>query len=546
MKTVLAKTSFFLLLLPLGIVAQKKQVLAEEELKTWHFMDFEQDTIPGISLERAYRELLRNKKGQEVIVAVLDTKIDMNHEDIKDQLWVNTDEIPDNRIDDDKNGYVDDINGWNFLGNSNGEDVVIQQAESTRIVKRYGSKFESVPKEKIRAEERETYELYLRAKKIYEHDLAETKSDIKYFDSVAVVFKRARDTVEQLLGKAAHTSTGVDSLAKLHPKLEDDLNYYARALKYSITEDLYQKNIDRSTKYLTTMYSLDYDDRILLKDDPQSLSDVPYGNNILINNALDFQHSTPVSGLMAATRDNGVGVDGISNTIKIMPVVMVAEGDEHDKEIALAIRYAVDNGADIINMSWGKYLSMHVEWVRDAFRYAEEHDVLLVSASGNSGKNVDEEITYPNDDIDGVEFVDNFIMAGGHTRAVDSTLVAWFSNYGKNSVDIFAPAHDIYAPEIENGYGTTRGTSFASPLVAGVAALLKSYYPNLTAKQLKKIILESGTPLDIDVKIRNGENTEMVPFSELSKTGKILNAHNALKMAQNYSSESLYRIKQKD
>ncbi|NHF60470.1 S8 family serine peptidase [Flavobacteriaceae bacterium TP-CH-4] len=535
-----------LVFMPMICNGQKKQALTEEQLKTWHLKDIGRDTIPGIGLERVYKELLANRKGEEVVVAVLDTKIDVNHEDIKDQLWVNTDEIPGNGIDDDRNGYTDDINGWNFLGNAKGADVVKQSAESTRIVKKYAPLYESRDREDIPESEKEAYRLYQKAKQIYETDVAETKQTLKYLDSAVVVFTRAKDTVANLLSANSYTTTEVDSLAKAYPTLESDLGFLSQMMGYDISESDYDESIALFTDWMSTLYSLEYDERSVLGDNPDVLTDVPYGNNILINNDLYFQHSTPVSGLMAATRNNGIGVDGISNSIKIMPVVMVAEGDENDKEVALAIRYAVDNGADIINMSWGKYLSLHADWVRDAFKYAEDNDVLLVSGSGNDGKNTDIEINYPNDNLNGVEFVDNFIMAGGHGYALDSTLIASFSNYGKNSVDIFAPAVKVYAPDIDNTYKFTRGTSFASPLTAGVAALVKSYYPNLSAAQLKQIIMESGTPINIDVRIFKEDDTvEMLPFSELSKTGKILNAHSAMLLAEKVSQESL-KLKLKD
>jgi len=533
-----------LFLLPLTTKAQKKQELSEEDLKTWWQKDFEQDSIHGISLDRAYSELLADKKGQEIIVAVLDTKIDINHEDLKDQIWVNTDEIPDNHIDDDKNGYIDDINGWDFLGTTAGEDVVIQQTEATRIVKRYRTIYDSIAENKVPAEGKKSFLLYQKAKKLYDADVAETNATIKYMDSAVVVFRRARDTVAHMLSRTDYTKDKIDSLANSFPDLKSDLDYYSRMYSYGVTEETFAENVVRLNEYKSTVYGLYYDDRILLQDDPEVFNDVPYGDNTLVNNELAFQHSTPVSGLMAGTRDNGVGVNGISNHIRIMPVVMVAEGDEYDKEVALAIRYAVDNGADIINMSWGKYLSLHVDWVRDAFRYAQEHDVLLVSGAGNDSKDTDMVVNYPNDNIDGAEFVDNFIMAGGHTHRTDSTLISSFSNYGKNTVDIFAPASNIYAPDVNDSYKFTSGTSFASPLTAGVAALLKSYYPSLTAPELKHILMDSGTPIDMEVLLPSREESDkMVHFSELSKTGRVLNAYNALKMAEEYSNRHLNRIK---
>lgn len=528
-----------LLFLPFFTEAQKKQDLSKEELKTWWQKDVEQDTIPGISLNRAYNELLQNRKGEEVIVAVLDTKMDIDHEDLKQQLWVNVGEIPNNGIDDDKNGYIDDVNGWNFLGNSKGEDVVFQQAEVTRIVKKYKSKYENRLEEDFSEVEKKEYSLYMRARKAFEMDISKYQGYIKYYDSTSVVFRKANDIVSELLSRDKFDISEVDSLAKVHTELEDELSYFSELLKYGDTEEGLKKLAIKTSIKLNASYGLNVDERALLNDDPHSLSDVPYGNNILINNSLEFQHSTAVSGVLCATRENNLGINGVSNNIKIMPVVMVAEGDEYDKEVALAIKYAVDNGADIINMSWGKYFSIHPDWVKEAFQYAAKNNVLMVSGAGNNHKNIDFQTIYPIDNSDGVEFVDNFIKVGATTHRMDSTLVAWFSNYGKMDVDIFAPGAKIYSTDIENEYRFSDGTSIASPITAGVAALVKSYYPKLTAAELKMIVIESGTPIKLDMKIRKEDNTmEMMQFSELSKSGKILNAYNALILAEKISNSN--------
>ena len=547
MKILLVRVTVLFGLLPILSIGQKNQELTEDQLKIWWQKDLENDTIPGISLERAYDEILEGKKGEEVVVAVLDTKIDVDHEDIKDQLWVNEDEIPDNGIDDDNNGYVDDNNGWNFLGNSDGRDVDYQLAESVRVIKRYGPKYDSIGASQVPEDEQEAYRMFQKAKWLYENDVADMKANIKYMDSVSMVFKRARDTVAHFLGSNDFQPKQIDSLGEVYPDLSSDLAYFKRISSYGLTEDAFAENIDLFQKYLDSMYNPAFEDRKIQADDPYDLADSDYGNNIVFNNELNFQHATPVSALIAATRDNDLGIDGISNNIKLMPVVMVATGDENDKDVYHAIRYAVDNGADIINMSWGKYISPKVEWVRDAFRYAAEHDVLLVSAAGNDAKNTDVEINFPNDNIAEVEFVDNFIMAGASSYSIDSTLIASFSNYGKNTVDIFAPGDQIYSADVDNQYRFARGTSFASPLAAGVAALVKSYYPYFSANELKRILLESGTPIDWEVIVTDSTGTsKKVPFKELSKTGKLLNAYNALKMAERITSENIDKVKQKD
>lgn len=522
--------SCFLLLTQVAL-GQKTQEISDEELKTWWQKDLEQDTIPGIGLDRAYAELLNGKLGKEVIVAVLDTKIDINHEDIKDQIWVNTDEIPGNGIDDDANGYIDDVNGWNFLGNSDGEDVITQKEEPARIISEYADYFGKDFSDTLSLKKKKAFREYIVAKTIVEKEIIELNDLIKQTDSLNKIYYKAKDTIKHYTNNKNYSFETVDSLRTKYPEMESYFNLLSLALRYNVTE---QDLIDQQNYFVVQRkaFDIDFNGRKILNDDPSELTDVDYGNNILRNNLLVFQHATPVAGLIGASRNNNLGINGILSQVKIMPVVMVAEGDEHDKEVALGIKYAVDNGAQIINMSWGKYQSLHKDWVQDAFRYAAENNVLLVSSAGNAKKNIDIETKYPSDEEEGVEFVDNYILVGGLTKNLDSTLVSSFSNYGKKTVDIFAPASSIFTLAVDNQYETNDGTSFASPIVAGSAALLKSYFPKLSAVQLKEILLQSGTKLDILVN-RPGDisGASLVSFSSLSKTGSILNVYNAIELA---------------
>ncbi len=510
-------------------------MLDEENLKTWWRKDLEKDSIPGIGLERTYKELIKDLVGQEVVVAVLDTKIDMLHEDLQESFWVNIDEIPGNGIDDDHNGYIDDVNGWNFLGNRKGEDLFHQSVEPTRIVRRYKSRYASIMDEKeIPNQEKDQYYTFLKAHKTLNNELADLKSYIKEADSVNALYYKAKDTIPYFTKNENYSVETIDSLIIQFPEMEKYFKWLGIGLRYGITE---QDFIDQQDYFKSQLKALDVDDdaRKMLDENPEDIDDAYYGNPILINNELKFQHSTGVTGLIAASRNNGLGIKGISNNIKIMPVVMVADGDEYDKDVALAIRYAVDNGAKVINMSWGKYFSSHSDWVRDAFRYAAVHDVLLVSSSGNGNKNIDIELNYPNDEIGGEEFVDNFLSVGAITSSMDSTIVASFSNYGKRTVDVFAPGEKIYTTEVKSVYQFSEGTSYASPIVAGTAALLKSYFPHLSASELKTIILESGTKLSLMVKKPGDDSAPLVPFDSLSKTGSIINIYQAFQKVMKVS-----------
>ena len=516
----------------------KKEDLNDEQLKTWYFLDYTEDTIPGISLNKAYRNLIKDKKAQEVIVAVLDTKLDIHHEDLKDHIWINTDEIPNNGVDDDKNGYVDDINGWDFLSNTNGEFLKYQLLERARIVKRYDQLFKGKRREDIQESLKNKFDLYTLAYQQWHKAIVENKENLMYLENWRHNYLLGKRLMDSL---ALHNTNLkiIDSIIKM-PDLDSTkinaLKGYRNAFKYEFTIEDLNEFIAESIQEKDKMLNLDFNERTIIGDDPQDIKDSFYGSHIVYGE-VPFNHSTEVSGVIAANRNNNIGANGISNLIKIMPIVMVASGDENDKDVALAIRYAVDNGAKVINISWGKYLSSNKDWVDEALKYAAENDVLLVSGAGNENLNNDKSPIYPSDlNVGyGTEFVENLIVVGASTLNINK-LKASFSNYGKKNVDTFAPGVSIFSTHVKNEYGYVRGTSFATPIVSGLAALLRANYPKLSAIQIKQIILDSGTPFDIKVEITLEDNSKkMIPFSELSKSGKIVNAYNALIMAEKLS-----------
>lgn len=514
-------------------VVTKKNPLSDKEMENWSHKDIIDDSIPGISLEKAYRELLPGKKGQEVIVAVLDTKLDIHHEDLKRQLWVNTDEIPGNGIDDDKNGYIDDIYGWDFLSNSKGEYIKYEHYEMVRIIKKYDTFFRGKSEKDIAPENVAKYTLYTKTKMSYENWVENVKAYLKRLDYRIATYPKAKATLKRFFPDENYSIAQLDSLSKKH---QNDSLIYAHAMfmmdaiKYKRTPENSKRYKDRYTHVLKTSLNLDFDERAIISDDPEDISDAYYGYNQVWGD-VPFQHATMVAGILGATRSNHLGVMGFSDRIRIMPVVMVATGDEHDKDVAIAIRYAVDNGAKVINMSWGKDFSMHEDWVLDAIKYAAEKDVVLVTGSGNSATNIDIQKTYPNDYIGDKEIADNFIMVGASDYKADKNLIAYFSSYGKRHVDIFAPGDDIYTTAHGNTYEFGGGTSASAPMVSGIAALLRSYYPKLSAAEVKNIILESGVSYNINVNVPGTNGKEQKLFSEFSKSGKIVNAYNALLMA---------------
>lgn len=269
-----------------------------------------------------------------------------------------------------------------------------------------------------------------------------------------------------------------------------------------------------------------------VKDDYFNIKDRFYGNANLMGDP--YFHGTHVAGIIGAVRGNGKGMDGISDAVQLMGVRVVPNGDEYDKDVALGIRYAVDNGAQIINMSFGKRVSPERKMVEDAIRYAEKKGVLLINAAGNDGTDIDSLPHYPSPfHMKGAGRASNMITVGA-SGSTEAGLVANFSNYGDQTVDVFAPGVAIYATLPENKYSPLSGTSMATPVVAGIAALIKSYYPDLTAKQIKAIIEQTVTKIDFPVtKPKSGG--KKVAMTDLCRTGGIVNAYSALVMADQLS-----------
>ena len=292
---------------------------------------------------------------------------------------------------------------------------------------------------------------------------------------------------------------------------------------------------------LNTHFNLDLDGRAVVGDDPDDINDTDYGNNEVMGptpDKEDIKHGTHVAGIIAAERNNGIGINGVAHNVEIMAIRAVPDGDEYDKDIALAIRYAVDNGAKVINTSFGKYFSPHPEWVREAIQYAAENDVLIVNAAGNEGINLDKKAVYPNDQTPSnpSEIADNFLTVGALNFTYGSNMVASFSNFGKQNVDVFAPGTQIWSTTPNNEYEFLQGTSMAAPAVAGIAAVVRSFYPNLTAPQVKQIIMDSGLSSSASV-ILGGNPANTMKFSEISTSGKMANLYNALIMADRISKQ---------
>ncbi|WP_278034543.1 S8 family peptidase [Flavobacterium nitratireducens] len=500
---------------PLNV--KKVSPLKQEDLKRWSHLDLVKDTIPGMSMDRAYAELLKDRKAVKVIVGIVDSGVDIEHEDLKPVIWTNKKEIPGNGIDDDKNGFVDDVHGWNFLG-----DIVKEHLEYERIVK-----------DKSLVDETTFQE----AKKLYDKKFVDAQNEMSYYTMMSANVEEADKVLQKLLGKPIYTADDLKAVESKDTLVQKSKTLMQRMFSYGLPiaelKSEIQQQIEAKYEILKGQETLNIDYRKVLGDNPNDITDTKYGNgNVIGPDKKEALHGTHVAGIVAQTRGNGLGGDGVaSNNVEILTVRAVPDGDEYDKDIALAIRYAVDNGAKVINGSFGKSFSPHKDWVFDAIKYAAKKDVLFVHAAGNDAKNIDYADNFPNDSEDKItEIADNVITVGALNFQYDQNIVARFSNIGKINVDVFAPGVQIYATTPENSYQFLQGTSMASPNVAGVAALIRSYYPKLTAAQVKHILMESGVAIDKDV-IVGGNPNDVRPFKELSKTGKIVNAYNAVLMA---------------
>ena len=475
--------------------------------KNWHNLDIEIDSVPGTSVERAYKELLKDLEGSKVIVAIIDTGLDIKHENLSNNIWVNNDEII-NGLDDDNNGYVDDINGWNYLGSSYNET-----REMTRLLRdnRINNRKYSLVEEEIKKE------------------IKKSNDQLNILNYYIQILEDSKEIIGEYLDSDKYSIEDVNKIETEDEKLSRAKNIYKDFESYGYTKEYLNEGIEQYNDFINFHFNVDFNGRTT-NDDIYDINDTNYGDSN-INNIKDSEsHSTHVSGIISGDRNNKDGNKGINNLAEIMVLRAIPNGDEYDKDVARAIRYAVDNGARIINGSFGKYFSSNPEWVIDAIKYASDNDVLVIAAAGNESKDLDSlsNDNYPSDQFfNKNEFSNTFIKVGASSIDLNENFTAYFSNYGKVNVDIFAPGVDIYSSVPNNKYKFQSGTSMASPVVSGIASLIMSYFPKLSAKKVKEIILESG--VDIDLKIGNlGDNKH---FREYSKSGKLVNAFNALILA---------------
>jgi subtilisin family serine protease len=519
----------------------------------WFLRDPAADHVQGLSVEKTYTTLLKDKPSKTVLVAVIDSGIDADHEDLKDIMWVNEDEIPGNGIDDDKNGYIDDMHGWNFIGGKTG-NVNEDTYEVTREYARLKPKYENVEEKSVSKKNKAEYEYWKKVQTKYDRDFEFNKTQYDQYNQQFELYKNAAATIafcDSLLEAKTGKPVSKSSLATINAA--DDTVRFAKETLSKVLENVdgdilvsefieelhgyigqLEEGVDHYRVAVEYGYNLTFNSRTVVGDDPKNLTEKNYGNNDV--KGPDARHGTHVAGIIGANRKNDIGIKGIADNVRIMSVRAVPNGDERDKDIANAIIYATDNGAKIINMSFGKAFSPNKELVDKAVKYAESKGVLLVHAAGNDGDNTDVESNYPNRKFLKGGEAKTWLEIGASSWGANENFVGSFSNYGKKSVDLFSPGVQIYSTTPDNTYEDLQGTSMASPATAGVAAVLFSYFPDMNASEVKDIIRKSTRKFD-GLKVTKPGTQEQVSFSELSSTGGLVNVYEAVKLAQSLKSK---------
>lgn len=467
--------------------------------KGWHLQDLQQDGVLGISMERAYTELLGGKRKKPVIIAVLDGGVDIDHEDLKGAVYINKKERPGNHRDDDGNGYIDDVTGWNFLGSSKGSFAL----DNADLVRNLRSALKDSSTNQI-----------LNLQLELQNRLLLLKAGLWEQEDKLAVLKHILDA----LGKEQPTMGDLVAYRYRNAQEEKVLVELVGAVRKGSTTDAFvaelQEGIKRYRENIDYMFNIDYDPR---RD--AEFDQLHYGNGS--SKGFNPFHGTHASGIIAANRDNRVGIRGIADAALIMPIRIIPDGgDVRDEDIAAAIRFAAENGAKVINLSLGKSTTANRSLVDSAVRYAMQKDVLIVHASGNGAMNLDDFQVYPNRKYAGSGIASGWIEVAASGFRDDGSLIAAFSNYGRSTVDVFAPGVDIYSTWPGNGYQMLSGTSMAAPVVSGLAAVIRSYYPKLSAVQVKEIIMKSVVKRAV--------------LADKCISGGIVNAYQALKLAEGY------------
>jgi subtilisin family serine protease len=544
---------FILFLIVSSLHSSRAEDPSDNKLSShqWHFYDPVQDSITGIGLYRA-KQVLEGLPSSEVLVAIIDTGFDIDHPDLREKIWINRGEIAENGVDDDRNGYIDDIHGWNFLGGSGG-NVIIDNFEVTREYKRLKQKYAGGLNTSG-----EEYDYWLEIKQEYYRE--KDKYQIKYdkYSDLLTSFKQYYEIIEPSLedgllsirileglelideeSKSARDT--LISLLKVYEKYYAHKDFDGKPMAYSTEnyEEWIQSHLKKLSLWTEYFYNVNYDPRYMIGDEYQKVREHYYGNNEVWEYSGPYgYHGTHVAGIIAGQSNMDHGAVGIADNVKLMLLRACSTGDERDKDIANAIRYAADNGARIINMSFGKFYSPYQRAVYKAIRYAEKKGVLMIHSAGNEFTNTDIRPVYPNPDYESKSDVRSWITVGASYNQLNTNLAASFSNFGQSTVDLFAPGVKIYSSMPDKGYKPASGTSMSAPVVSGVAALIMSYFPTFSAREVKNILMESVYK-PAHLQVYQPGSTTLVSFAELSRAGGIVNVYNAILQARELSKNSL-------
>lgn len=529
------KLVHILIFLSFPVIVLAQSVKDDKPKENWQNLDLQADGAFGISTERAYKDLLKKLKSSPIIVAVIDGGIDEDHVDLKSVMWVNTKEIPSNGIDDDNNGYIDDIHGWNFIGSPKA-NVHQDNMELIRLINKFSPKYASaLNSTPFNEKERKEFQFYQKLITDYMDKLQSAQMGLQN----TTMIKKYLDEIKSSLNNDKPTLDDLNNFKTTSDMQSRVIKFIKPELKDMDFKDFYQELLDGIKYYDTRIkyhLNVDFDPRKdSVGDNYSDSKQRVYGNNDITGP--DAEHGTHVAGIVGAMRNNDIGIKGVADHVKIMGIRAIPDGDERDKDVANAIRYAVDNGAKILNMSFGKSYTWDKKVVDEAVKYAVSKGVLLVHAAGNDSKNTEKEDNFPSKfytDSTGVKMgtAEAWIEVGATSWTNDEDLVATFSNFGGKTVDVFAPGVKINSTLPGSTYKEIDGTSMAAPVVSGLAALIWSYYPKFTAIDIKDIILNTVTKVEQKVKINEDGDNKRVYLNEISISGGVVNAYNALVLAE--------------
>ena len=538
------------------LVKQNDQGEKKQSDLDWYNCSFDKDNVYGAEVNKAYDFLKGKKMKKRPVVALIGSGIDVEHEDLKQAIWFNPKEKADGK-DNDKNGLVDDINGWNFLGGKDGQVMESTMREGDREFLRLKDKYAD-----YMFDGKDYYKII--NEKMTKVPAPENVDEFNYYrfnvmpESPIAGSYGGWVLVQAVKEYAAKFDKMMRERFPNKELTQEDFNicYDPKAPRDSLAEvafmvcaygfSIYQTDkwdavyagiksgaqIQQSqAEYEAKVKQFGSDGRAtIIGDNYLDINDNKYGNNVLLTT--DASIGTMEAGIIAGKRDNGLGGNGIMDQAEIMTLRVSANGEPYLKDIALAIRYAVDHGADVILLPVQNslYPEDQKKWISEALEYAESKGVLAITPAWEASQDLSKDIYFPNRWMTGKKELTNLMVVSSSDKEGNPSMT---SNYGAKEVDLYAPGIDIYSTYTGDTYQTGTGIGLAAATTVGVAALLKAYYPQLTGTQIRNILLESVTSrkdVEVEKGIRvNGQaSQDLFLFGDLCLSGGILNAYQAV------------------